>query len=585
MLKSTPEYKNHKKRFQAGYFPSKSRKKNQKKSKILDSIEGSGSVTAKCWWEVNNIEVNEVNTGYQYTNFKLKTTSGISSNTTGKILFDGQEKDIAINEVGKTSQYSNWVMPSTEGTYPYSVVYNNKTVCAGTIKVVDPASNLTAECAITDNSNAEITSGAMAQQIKFKVTNQNTSGSNIQLLLSGKESLWDNNANANINKDFTDTVWWNSGGTLENGFNLPLTVGTYTYTLKTLSGSKELCSVDFDVKGPTATCKIKYNGNEITETEGGTSNISFDVSEVKNVTNNYTGKLNFNGTFKTIDCGNSHCWNNTFTAPAAESDDKDYEFILTTADGGHEICRASLTVKGTGGGSGGTEPDPGTGNGSSDYTLCLGNDGGGWPQTLGISTPGTYQVLHDCLGSQWFYNCSGNVTYNGYDLECNGSEHNQISVSAMPSSGAIITIGSGGSISKLGCDRGSGSSPCATTGVTENTGGGSGGGGSGTEPTPDPGAGGTGTSITITQDDNFGSNLHKIQGTVSVTCKNGPNSASTLRCCPKDCHNGTLSSNLFMGGKSKGTSPRLYDASISCTDGQTVVVKSQDPVYCGVANY
>ncbi len=432
-------------------------------------IEGSGSVTADCWWEISGTKVNEVNTGYQYTNFKLETTSGISSNTSGKLLFDGKEYDVNLYSVGNTSQYSNLVMPNAEGTYPYSVVYNNKTVCAGTINVVDPSSNLTANCAITDNSNAEITSGAMAQQIKFKVTNQNTSGSNIQLLLSGKESLWDNNANANINKDFTDTVWWNSGGTLENGFNLPLTVGTYTYTLKTLSGSKELCSIDFEVKGPEATCKFKYNDNYVTEVDGGTSNINFDVSEVKNVTNNYTGKLNFNGTFKTIDCGNSHCWNNTFTAPAAESDDKDYEFILTTADGGHEICRASLTVKGTGGGSGGTEPDPGTGNGSSDYTLCLGNDGGGWPQTLSISTPGTYQVLHDCLGSQWFYNCSGNVTYNGYDLECNGSEHNQISVSAMPSSGAIITIGSGGSISKLGCDRGSGSSPCATTGVTEGS--------------------------------------------------------------------------------------------------------------------
>ncbi len=384
-------------------------------------------------------------------------------------MFDGKEYDVNLYSVGNTSQYSNLVMPNAEGTYPYSVVYNNKTVCAGTINVVDPSSNLTANCAITDNSNAEITSGAMAQQIKFKVTNQNTSGSNIQLLLSGKESLWDNNANANINKDFTDTVWWNNGGTLESQFNLPLTVGSYTYTLKTLSGSKELCSIDFEVKGPEATCKFKYNDNYVTEVDGGTSNINFDVSEVKNVTNNYTGKLNFNGTFKTIDCGNSHCWNNTFTAPAAESDDKDYEFILTTADGGHEICRASLTVKGTGSGSGGTEPDPGTGNGSSDYTLCLGNDGGGWPQTLSISTPGTYQVLHDCLGSQWFYNCSGNVTYNGYDLECNGSEHDQISVSAMPSSGAIITIGSGGSISKLGCDRGSGSSPCATTGVTEGS--------------------------------------------------------------------------------------------------------------------
>lgn len=77
-----------------------------------------------------------MNTGYQYTNFKLKTTSGISSNTSGKILFDGQEKDIAINKVGETSQYSNWVMPNTEGTYPYSVVYNNKTVCAGTINII-----------------------------------------------------------------------------------------------------------------------------------------------------------------------------------------------------------------------------------------------------------------------------------------------------------------------------------------------------------------------------------------------------------------------------------------------------------------
>lgn len=296
-----------------------------------------------------------MNTGYQYTNFRLKTTSGISSNTTGKILFDGQEKDIPIYPVGNTSQYSNWVMPSTEGTYPYSVVYNNKTVCVGTIKVVDPASNLTANCAITDNNNNTITAGALSQQIKFKVTNQNTSGNAVKLLLLGKESLWENGAN--INKDFVDTVWWNNGQTLESQFNLPLTVGSYTYTLKTLSGSKELCSVDFEVKGPEATCKFKYNDNDVTEVAGGTSNIIFDVSDVKNVTNNYTAKLNFNGTSKAIDCGNSNCWNNSFNAPAAESEDKDHEFTLTTADGSHEICKATLTVKGTGGsGGGGSDP-------------------------------------------------------------------------------------------------------------------------------------------------------------------------------------------------------------------------------------
>lgn len=466
MLKSTPEYKNHKKRFQAGYFPSKSRKKNQKKSKIPDSIEGSGSVMADC---------KVIGDLYQSQTISLDVSniSGISSNSTMKWILNGVTKDIDCDATHCWNNSMN--APSVPGIYDYVLTYNEKTVCAGTIKVIEPGSNLTAECAIIDNKNTEITAGALSQQIKFKVTNQNTSGNSVKLLLLGKESLWENDAN--INKDFIDTVWWNNGGTLESQFNLPLTVGTYTYTLKTLSGSKELCSVDFEVKGPEATCKFKYNDNYVTEVDGGTSDIIFDVSDVKNVANNYTAKLNFNGTSKAIDCGNSNCWNNSFNAPAAESEDKDHEFTLTTADGGHEICRASLTVKGTGGGSGGTEPDPGTGNGSSDYTLCLGNDGE-WPQTLGISTPGTYQVLHDCLGSQWFYNCSGNVTYNGYDLECNGSEHNQISVSAMPSSGAIITIGSGGSISKLGCDRGSGSSPCATTGVTENTGG----GGSGSDP-------------------------------------------------------------------------------------------------------
>lgn len=426
---------------------------------MLDSNEGSGSVTADCWWEVNNTKVNEVNTGYQYTNFKLKTTSGISSNTSGKILFNSEEYDIDLYSVGNTSQYSKLTMPSTEGTYPYSVVYNNKTVCAGTIKVVDPASNLTANCAITDKDNNTITAGISSQQIKFKVTNQNTSGTDIKLSFSGKKcGSWDNGI-CTSDADMVENITWSNNSTLKSEFNLPLTVGTYTYTLKTLSGSKELCSVDFEVKGPEATCKFKYNDNYVTEVDGGTSNIYFDVSDVKNVTNNYTAKLNFNGTSKAIDCGNSNCWNNSFKAPAAESEDKDHEFTLTTADGSHEICKATLTVKGTGG---------------------------------------------------------------------------------------------------------------------------SGGGGS---TTPDPGAGGTGTSITITQDYNFESNLHEIQGTVSVTCKNGPNPASTLRCCPKDCHSGTLSSNLIMGGVSIGTSPRLHNAFISCTDGQTVVVKSQDPVYCGVANY
>ncbi len=471
MLKSTPEYKNHKKRFQAGYFPSKSRKKNQKKSKILDSIEGSGSVTAECK------VIGDLYQG-QTISLDVSNISGISSNSTMKWILNGITKDIDCDATHCWNNSMN--APSVPGNYDYVLTYNEKTVCAGTIKVVDPASNLTAECAITDNNNTEIsagipsqqikfkitnqntsgtdiklsfsgkkcgswnngictsdadmvenitwgnnstlesqfnlpltvgsytytlktlsgskelcsvdfeviepgsnltaecaitdnnnteiTTGALSQQIKFKVTNQNTSGNAVKLLLLGKESLWENSAN--INKDFVDTVWWNNGQPLENGFNLPLTVGTYTYTLKTLSGSKELCSVDFEVKGPEATCKFKYNDNYVTEVDGGTSNIYFDVSDVKNVANNYTAKLNFNGTSKAIDCGNSNCWNNSFNAPAAESEDKDHEFTLTTADGSHEICKATLTVKGTGGsggGGGGSEFSC-----SSDNSISLG---------------------------------------------------------------------------------------------------------------------------------------------------------------------------------------------------------------------
>lgn len=110
---------------------------------------------------------------------------------------------------------------------------------------------------------------------------------------------------------------------------------------------------------------------------------------------------------------------------------------------------------------------------SSEYagesgTICLGNDAG-WPQiTSGISS-GTYTVLHDCQGTQWFYECSGSVGYGSYNMNCDGNEHNNLSVSEMPLSGNTLTVPFGSSVSKIGCDRGSGTSPCATTGVTPGT--------------------------------------------------------------------------------------------------------------------
>ena len=41
----------------------------------------------------------------------------------------------------------------------------------------------------------------------------------------------------------------------------------------------------------------------------------------------------------------------------------------------------------------------------------------------------------------------------------------------------------------------------------------------------------------------------------------------------------------MMGTENKGKSPRLDNASHTCTNGQTVVIQSDDVVKCGVANY
>ena len=137
LLKSTPEYKNHKKRFQAGYFPSKSRKKKSKKSKILDSIEGSGSVTAEC---------KVIGDLYQSQTISLDVSniSGISSNSTMKWILNGVTKDIDCDATHCWNNSMN--APSVPGNYDYVLTYNEKTVCAG---IVGIGSALT--CAVSPN--------------------------------------------------------------------------------------------------------------------------------------------------------------------------------------------------------------------------------------------------------------------------------------------------------------------------------------------------------------------------------------------------------------------------------------------------
>ena len=93
------------------------------------------------------------------------------------------------------------------------------------------------------------------------------------------------------------------------------------------------------------------------------------------------------------------------------------------------------------------------------------------------------------------------------------------------------------------------------------------------------------SSITIALGE---SNRRKIAGSVVVTCKDQDqnNHAKTIRCCPNDCDNGTLSKGLIMGGVGKGVQPRLYNAYENCANNETITIKSKgDPVYCTVANY
>lgn len=224
----------------------------------------------------------------------------------------------------------------------------------------------------------------------------------------------------------------------------PTEEGTLQYVFHVVDGElgKDSCSQTITVKerAPTITCpadQTEKTGSSVSVLpkalegcgKGCTYEISLDGNSLKSGTDYSGGAVSFPG----------------------ESVDGTYSYLFRVSNSeGSDDCNFSVTY-------------------SADVmsnSACLGNDNG-WPEIKNIVDAGEYKVLHDCKGSQWFYQCSGTVSYGSTTLECNNVEHKDIAVSTMPASGSVLIIPEGSSVSKLGCDRGSGTSPCGTTGITK----------------------------------------------------------------------------------------------------------------------
>lgn len=124
------------------------------------SSSSSQTYKADCWFSKSGSEVTAIPVGYQYSDFKIKSVSGFSSNTTGKIHFNGSEYTVSINNNGSESSYSNFPMPNVAGTYQYELVYNNETVCDGSVSVVHPVTCSVNQSAVSSGTSVTFTAAA-----------------------------------------------------------------------------------------------------------------------------------------------------------------------------------------------------------------------------------------------------------------------------------------------------------------------------------------------------------------------------------------------------------------------------------------
>lgn len=293
LLKSTPEYKNHKKRFQAGYFPSKSRKKKSKKSKIPDSIEGSGSVTAECWF------ANQSHNWGDNGCFKFKTNRPSSAYVI---------KDIYGNSVGSgttngdTNQENQLCFTIRDGSN-YSLFIDGSFAC-------DKSPNVPAMKA--SNCRVDQTSLPPTGTTKFRadLTSCNSSACTYYLK---KDGITVKNATygSNIEPDIT---------------------GPGTYTLHLLSeDATSACSVTITEVSPATNCQFAnatytYGEDAYFKTKVTASNASWSIRDPNGNVVHSGGGLN----------QNNQDWQTNFRAKIGG----EYTFYLND----QKACTANLNL-------------------------------------------------------------------------------------------------------------------------------------------------------------------------------------------------------------------------------------------------
>ena len=271
-----------------------------------------------------------------------------SSGTTGT----GDFNNMTTNPMAMNTSDDPMAISSTD---PYSVVMrpkssNNKRAydavnCGSfTVKSKTEISGVSGICSIKDNSGNEVTSIGSGEWAKMHV--ELTANNSIQTAFKGTE----------YESHVFEKTWGLNNGSNDYGFQAPKAYDTYTYYVE--YQGETLCSATLDVVAPgsnvTGTCALKF-GNEVIESAvGGTTGIKLTPTELDGCTGNFTGKLKVgNNTLEgDVKCNCTSCWEgNSFTAPAAQSDDQTYAIKLMTEDGSHDLCSVDLTVVGTSAGS------------------------------------------------------------------------------------------------------------------------------------------------------------------------------------------------------------------------------------------
>lgn len=228
---------------------------------------------------------------------------------------------------------------------------------------------------------------------------------------------------------------------------------TYSYALTLSYGGEasNTCQAELEVETPNSSSSAAVTmACDITGTLATSMNIALSASSISGITNNVQMTWTLGSNSKTIECSSQTCWNNSMTAPSTAG-----SYLYDVKYNGTTVCAGSVDI---------VSPltcsvSPTTVDKGESYTFRadkLSSVGNCWSCSY-TDDAGT-TVGNQSVGSD--------ITWDGTALICDGNEH-QATAANMPSSGSILTINSG-TINKIGCGYGSGTSPCSGTGVTSN---------------------------------------------------------------------------------------------------------------------